>query len=458
MDGQLFHLAQARESDVHRVPKPADMLREYYRPKQRCCPACKTRLRRHQILWRKSLVLLTGQVYVTSWGYRCPNPDCSASAVIHRSTEAEQLYLGRRQFGRDVIVQVGYWRFWQHATVTEIHERLHTELGLPIAERQVLDLLADFLALLRAAQPAKIAALRPQLAQRDGLVVAIDGMQPEKGNLCLYVLREPRLRLTLLTESLEESSAPNLRRELLDPLKALAHTLNLPILGVVSDAQESIRLAVATALPGVPHQSCHFHCLRDAGDITFQTDRSLKTALKKALRRPLASVAARLRRLPTSDPFQPILVDYADAIRSTLLEGGVAPFELGGIRVVDDLTDLAASLLRCREKGGIRSWNASCALLTNASPLSSNATSWLGSSSGSLTWSASSTRLSRRLAVRRWPRQWIAIWSTWWRPSVQRATNWITKWRLTSTRPSASGGGVCSPATRSRACHAPTTS
>jgi hypothetical protein len=45
-----------------------------------------------------------------------------------------------------------------------------------------------------------------------------------------------------------------------------------------------------------------------------------------------------------------VLFDYADAMRSTLLEGGIAPFELGGIRVFDDLTALATSLACCQEK------------------------------------------------------------------------------------------------------------
>jgi hypothetical protein len=338
---------------MHHTAKPGKLPRRYYRPDYYRCPACGTFLKRHHVLWRKSLVLLTGEVRVSSWGYRCPNPNCSATMVIHRSTEAEQLYLGRRQFGRDVIVQAGYWRFWQHSTVTEIHERLVNDLHLPVSERQVLNLLCDFLALLRAAQPAKIEALRPQLTQRGGLLVAMDGMQPETGNLCLYLLRDPGLGLTLFAETVEESTAPTLHEELLVPLKALSDKLALPILGIVSDAQESIRHAVQTALPGVPHHCCQFHCLRDAGSVTFLADRKVKTALKKSIRRPLGRLDTSISNLPVDDHFSPILADYAEALRSTLVEGGVAPFELGGLRVCNDLTALAASLARCQEKGGI---------------------------------------------------------------------------------------------------------
>jgi hypothetical protein len=265
---------------------------------------------------------------------------------------AEQLHLGRGQFGRDVVVQVGYWRFWQHLTVPELHARLIDELHLPISERQVLNLLGDFLALLRAGQPSKLAALRSSLAEGAGLIAAIDGMQPEKGDQSLYIVRDPRLGVTCLAEHLAESGAATLQAQLLQPLQRLAAQLGLPLLGIVSDAQEAIRLAVQATLPGLPHQCCQFHCLRDAGALTFAADRSMKTALKQRFRNRLSDVEKRIAKLPESDRWRPILADYALAIHTTLLEGGVAPFDLGGVRIVDDLTALAAALRRCQEKGG----------------------------------------------------------------------------------------------------------
>ena len=59
-----------------------------------------------------------------------------------------------------------------------------------MSERQVLNLLANFLALLRAARPAKVSQLHQQWQNLGGLVLSIDGMQPEKGNPALYVVRE----------------------------------------------------------------------------------------------------------------------------------------------------------------------------------------------------------------------------------------------------------------------------
>jgi transposase-like protein len=49
--------------------------------------------------------------------------------------------------------------------------------------------------------------------------------------------------------------------------------------GVISDGQHSIRLAVAQVLPGVPHQLCQFHFLREAALPVFEADRHLKKEL-----------------------------------------------------------------------------------------------------------------------------------------------------------------------------------
>jgi len=57
----------------------------------------------------------------------------------------------------------------------------------------------------------------------------------------------------------------------------------VPIAGVISDGQQSIRQAVKTALPEVAHALCHFHYLREAAKITRRQTVTLKE-LKKQVR------------------------------------------------------------------------------------------------------------------------------------------------------------------------------
>ena len=86
--------------------------------------------------------------------------------------------------------------------------------------------------------------------------------------------------------------------ELITEVKA---ALPVPIQGVISDGQHSIRKAVASALPDVPHQLCHFHYLREAAKPVYEADRHAKKELKKQVRgvRPIERrvVSSLLKRL-----------------------------------------------------------------------------------------------------------------------------------------------------------------
>jgi hypothetical protein len=275
--------------------------------------------------------------------------------LIHRSKQAEKEHLIGRRFSRELVIRIGYRRFWQHQTRAELHEWLTQEMHLSISEREIGYLVLDFLALLSGAQSRKV---RQKLSQLKGLIIGLDGMQPEKGNDCLYIVRELQSSVTLRAETLEESSHDTLSQHLLEPLKGLAAELGLPWIGVVSDAQESIRLAIAQSLSGVPHQVCQVHCLCDAGKLTFDADRAMKKTLKSAIRNYLGRLRKSIQALVEDDCFRSILMDYANVLRATLWQAGVAPFELGGVQIFEDLESLEASLLRCQKKQTIGCFNA----------------------------------------------------------------------------------------------------
>jgi hypothetical protein len=283
-----------------------------------------------------------------AWAYRCPEGTCPGAKEAFKSCKAEAVPLKDRRFSRELVVRGGYQPFWQHQTMDEIHAWLTNDLRLNISVREGAYVFVAFLALLRAAQPAR---LRNKLGGLRWLIISSDGMQPEKGHDCRYIVRENQCGVRLLAVNPEESSQDALCKEVLEPLKALAQALGFPWHGVVSDAQETICLAVAQSLKDVPHQACQSHCLRAAGKLTFEADRTMKKELKASFRHALPRLRKRIQALPDSAPFRPVRLDYTAAIRSVLPEGGVAPFELGGIKVYDALQDLEASVLRCQKKG-----------------------------------------------------------------------------------------------------------
>ena len=133
----------SRAKENHEVPKL------YYRPEQTTCPRCETVLRRSHQLWQKYIVFLRGRYWVVNLAYRCPNPACPEPHRVYASQEAQRLTVRGSSFALEVIVQIGYWRFWKRWTVAQIHAVLTQQHQLLICEREVLYLLGVFLVLLR---------------------------------------------------------------------------------------------------------------------------------------------------------------------------------------------------------------------------------------------------------------------------------------------------------------------
>src|SRR6185503_16608607 len=116
-----------------------------------------------------------------------------------------------------------------------------------------------------------------------------------------------------------------------------------------SDGQHSIRKAIAQALPGVPHQQCHFHYLREAARPIYEADRHAKKELKKKVR----GVRAIERRVEQRSGAEAEVVrGYCSAVRSALTDDGRPPLEASGLKLQERLTAMAASLQRVAEKGG----------------------------------------------------------------------------------------------------------
>ena len=118
-----------------------------------------------------------------------------------------------------------------------------------------------------------------------------------------------------------------------------------------------MRKAVASALPGVPHQLCQFHYLREAGHFIFEADRHAKKELKKQVRgiRPIE------RQLEDRTDAEAVATRaYCLAVRSALTDDGRAPLDAAGLRLVDRLAAIQASLDGVAEKRGSPASSGEC--------------------------------------------------------------------------------------------------
>jgi hypothetical protein len=184
-----------------------------------------------------------------------------------------------------------------------------------------------------------------RLTQPQGRVIlALDGLQPDVGQEVLWVLRDCLSGEVLLARSLLSAT----HTALAALIREVKQALEVPIAGVITDGQLSIRAPVAQALPVVPHQLCHFHYLHEAAKPIYEADRHAKKVLKKHVRgvRPLERAVE-----GCTAPEAEVLRDYCSAVRSALTDDGRPPLAAAGLQLHDRLTAIAQSLERVEKRG-----------------------------------------------------------------------------------------------------------
>lgn len=339
-------------------------LRRFFRPEVRVCPTCQRCLKRYATLSQRTVITLKGPIRLIHRGYRCPNTECASHLRSYRSAAADALALPGFTFGLDIVILVGQLRLGQHRTLDEVHQELSRRLhpfALSISRREVLYLFDAYCTLLRAgAAVADDQEWREQVQHNGGLIISIDGIQPDIGNETVYLVRDV-VTTRVLAAANVTSSETAVIKALLAPVVALA----LPVLGVISDAQESLVKAIAQLWPASPHQTCQFHYLREAADPIYNLDRSTRKAMRKDIQSKVRETRKQLSHHleEIQEACQPeqqqereqltVLADYALGIQTALNFEGVSPFVYPGIQAYDALTEIELSLQEL-EKGGLQ--------------------------------------------------------------------------------------------------------
>src|SRR4051795_11337 len=311
------------------------------------CPECRHRTYADYNNFR-TITTLDGVIRLTLTIRRCPDPACSRFLRPYRPEAEPHSALPYHEFGLDVMALVGRLRYAEHRSIPEIHREL-TRRGVVVAQRTVTNLL-DRYDELRALATADPERLGPLLRAQRRVILAIDGLQPDVGHEVLWVLRDCLSGEILLAKSLLSSTAKDLAG-LIDQVR---RALPVPITGVVSDGQESIRNAVARALKGVPHQLCHFHYLREAAKPISEADRHAKKELKKRVRgiRRIERQAEKAAESDPDDEESDIVRGYCAAVRAALTDDGLPPLAAAGLKLQDRLSQIAASLDQVAARAG----------------------------------------------------------------------------------------------------------
>jgi transposase-like protein len=295
---------------------------------------------------RRTLHTLAGVTRLNLTIRRCRHAACARYKKPYRPEAEGSFALPRHEFGLDVIALVGRLRYAEHRSVPEIRTHL-VGRQVSVSERTVTNLLDRYDELLAVAL-ADDRRLKKVLACQKKVILALDGLQPDVGHEVLWVLRDVLSGEILLAKSLLSAR----QQDLAELLKAVKASCPVPVAGIVSDGQHSIRKAVAQVFPGVPHQLCQFHYLREAARPIFEADRHAKKELKKKVR-GVRKIERQVERRP--GPEAEVVRGYCSAVRSALTDDGRPPLDANGLKLHGRLSAVAASLGRLEAQGGFPS-------------------------------------------------------------------------------------------------------
>ena len=298
----------------------------------------------------------------------------------------------------------GHRRFARHWSVQQLRIELADTYHIPLSDDAIERYIHRYQQMLAARHrdPQQLVAA---YAQVDAIILAIDGLQPEKGHETLYVVRELVQKWVWFAEALLSSATTEVQ-QLLVQARIWAERLGKPVRLWMSDKQDAFVQGIAAEFPGVPHRNCANHFLRDVAKPMLEADSRAKVKMRRTIRGlrtierevlvdrhlapPSRSDEAQLEAAPSeprqaagvpSEPprlaeasldggLQAVVLAYCAAVRGILNDDQGGPLQPPGLRMAEALGEVRTSLQRNLEaqKGGVPTSNSRAwpALLTEA--------------------------------------------------------------------------------------------
>jgi hypothetical protein len=248
---------------------------------QTACAGCGRRLyicahRCHRIF------TLRGPVELLCRLAHCSDPACPARGRTLSPVAELSLALPGWLIGWDVFCWLGHRRFARHWSVPQLQAELDDASHITLSTDAISLYLRRYQTMVAARQqdPKQLAKAYEAI---DGLVLSIDGLQPEKGHETLYAVRELVAQRVWFAEALLSSKADEVRRVLIRARK-LAKWLGKPIRLWLSDKQDAFVTGLAAEFPGIPHRYCVNHFIRDLAKPMLAIDSQAKAQMRKKVR------------------------------------------------------------------------------------------------------------------------------------------------------------------------------
>src|SRR5215470_10812143 len=316
---------------------------------------------------------LNGPVHLVCKLAHCPARACPAHPQT-LSPEAETtITMPWWVLGWDVVCWLGHRRFARHWSVQQLRTELAETYHIPLSDDAIERSIHRYQQML-AARHRDPQQLGAAYAQVDALILAIDGLQPEKGHETLYVVRELVRKRVWFAEALLSSATTEVQ-QLLVQARMWAEQLGKPVRLWMSDKQDAFVQGIAAEFPGVPHRYCANHFLRDVAKPVLEADSRAKVHMRHTVRglraierevlaeqrlpappRLPEAVGAPTRTPAAQEGRRDVVLDYCTAVRGILNDAQGGPLHPPGLRMAVALGEGRASLQRNLEveKGGQR--------------------------------------------------------------------------------------------------------
>lgn len=352
---------------------------------ERTCPKCQSP-RSVESRRVRHIYTCEGPVRLICQLCHCSSPDCPEHLTTV-SPEAElKIAMPYWILGWDVFCWLGHRRFARHWSVTQIRLELNDRFDIALSDDAIEQYVRRYQQMVSARQHDPY-QFRKAYQGVNGLVLSIDGLQPEKGHETLYIVREIGQKRVWFAQSLLSSNAAELK-QVFERAKTMAEELGVPVQCWVSDKQKAFVSGIAKVFPGVPHRYCDNHFLRDLAKPMLEADSNAKVQMRKKVRglrkieqaveaqqtaakQEAVTQAVAAERLPadgspttqakaasaapTEVPVSPnVVLDYCAAVRGILNDNKGGPLQPPGERMAEALVEIREAIRQNPEakKGG----------------------------------------------------------------------------------------------------------
>src|SRR5262244_882732 len=266
---------------AYRWPDETAFSRLELHVEEQWCQTCGSRLRvcdhRH-----RRVFTLQGPLHVVCKLVHCPDRVCPAHPRT-RSPEAETtLAMPWWVLGWAVVCWLGQRRFARHWSVGQIRAELGDTYQIRLSADAIETSIHRYQQMLAARRqaPDQLAAA---YADVEAVMLAIDGLQPEKGHETLYVVRELARKRVWFAEPLLSSATTEVQR-VIALARQWAERLGKRVRLWMSDKQDAFVRGIAAEFPGVPHRYCANHFLRDVAKPVLEADSHAKVQMRRTVR------------------------------------------------------------------------------------------------------------------------------------------------------------------------------